>query len=200
MKQVVLYFLLMLLSFFGFYQYLSYRRKSHKLLNIAKGQEINYRQQIEKRERIIYLMRENLDIQIQNEGRSLDSNLIVNGDDGRSYFLKDIIQDNYLVVRLGEMNCQPCVNALMTMLHERKMHRMIFLIDYENERFMNDMKKYQPQSRFFKRGLLPIPIDSLNIPYLFVLDKDLNINHLFIPDKGMLKQTVQYLENRARIL
>ena len=41
-------------------------------------------------------------------------------------------------------------------------------INYENEQFLDDLKKYKVQSRFFKAGLLPLPIDSLNIPYCFV--------------------------------
>ena len=62
------------------------------------------------------------------------------------------------------------------------------------------MKKYHPQSQFFKISSLPIQVDSLDIPYLFVLDKEFKINHLFIPNIDMLNQTVRYLENKAMTL
>lgn len=200
MRKNVLYSLFILLFCVWVYKYLSYKKSICKLLDIAEKREVNYRKQIKERETVIYAMRENIDIQIQNEGLSLDSNIIINEGSGKISYLKNVIQENCLIVRLGETNCQPCVNALMTILQKQKVHRIIFLVDYENELFIYNLRKYRPQSHFYKRGLLPLPIDSLNIPYLFVLDKDLVIKHLFIPNKEMLDQTTQYLRNKFGIL
>ena len=88
----------------------------------------------------------------------------------------------------------------MTILQKQNMHNTIFLVNYENEQFLDDLKKYKVQSRFFKAGLLPLPIDSLNITYCYVVDKALNIDNIFIPNKDVLDQTILYFEVMNRRL
>jgi len=41
---------------------------------------------------------------------------------------------------------------------------------------------------------LKIPIESMDIPYLFVIDKDFIINKIYIPHNSMTDQTLSYLK------
>lgn len=47
---------------------------------------------------------------------------------------------------------------------------------------------------FFKIESSIIPLDTLNIPYFFLLDKNLKTDCTFIPHKEILSQTQKYLE------
>jgi len=57
-----------------------------------------------------------------------------------------------------------------------------------------------PDFRCFKtEASFHLPIDDLNIPYLFVTDKNLLVSNLFIPHKEMLEQTELYLSIKITI-
>lgn len=201
MKQpLLLYILLAVLLFSNIYQYLAFKKEVRVLLSMTEELNLSYTKQMAKKESIIYAMQEAIDMQLQYEGYALEPNIILNDENHETYYLKDIIQENHLIVRLRDTDCQPCVNALMTILQKQKESRIAFLIDYDNERFLHDMKEYHPQSQFYRVESLPMQIDSLNVPYLFVLDKELKINHLFIPSIEKLNQTVRYLENKSKVL
>ena len=175
MRRIGLFAVFIILFFLSLYQYLRFDKTKSILLSF-----------IEK--------------QFQNEGRRMQLDDIVCEDGNKFYCLKDVIHSECIVVRLSQNNCSPCINALMTILQKQNMHNTIFFVNYENEQFLDDLKKYKVQSRFFKAGLLPLPIDSLNIPYCFVVDKALNIDNIFIPNKDVLDQTIQYFEVMNRRL
>ena len=200
MRRLGLFAGFIILCFLSLYQYLRFDKTKSILLSIIEKQKDEFHRQIVKRESAYYAMKEIIDMQFQNEGRRMQPDDIVCEDGNKFYCLKDVIHSECIVVRLSQNNCSPCINALMTILQKQNMHNTIFFVNYENEQFLDDLKKYKVQSRFFKAGLLPLPIDSLNIPYCFVVDKALNIDNIFIPNKDVLDQTIQYFEVMNRRL
>ena len=76
----------------------------------------------------------------------------------------------------------------MSLLQKVNMKNVIFLTDYEDQCFLDDLKLYRIKGRFFKIASLKIPIESMDIPYLFVIDKDFIINKILSFFKGISQQ------------
>ena len=82
----------------------------------------------------------------------------------------------------------------MSLLQKVNMKNVIFLTDYEDQCFLDDLKLYRIKGRFFKIASFKIPIESMDIPYLFVIDKDFIINKIYIRHNSMTDQTLSYLK------
>lgn len=162
--------------------------------------KVEFQKQITKRESAYYAMKEIVDMQLENEGRRIQSDNIVYEDGKELYHLKDVVKYGCIVVRFSQNNCQSCISTLMALFHKLNMKNVTFFINYANEHFLDDLKKYKVQSRFFKVGMMPLPIDSLNLPYCFIVDREMKVSNIFIPNIEYLDQTIQYFEMANRCL
>ena len=74
----------------------------------------------------------------------------------------------------------------MPLLKKSGIQQIVILGDYTNKRFFRKMKElHEVDFRCFKtEASFHLPIDDLNIPYLFVTDKNLLVSNLFIPHKS----------------
>lgn len=130
-----------------------------------------------------------------NEGETLNNNMLLLENGKEKSSLSNAIKDKTLVVRLSQLNCQACIMAITPLLQKLSDERIIFLIDYTNKRYFEEFKKTcNDNHRLFKIESLALPLDTLNIPYFFILDKDLKTDCVFVPHKEMINQTERYLE------
>ena len=105
-------------------------------------------------------------------------------------------QNQILVCRFPHSHCQSCVNSLMQILHSK-----IDSIGKDNIMLWGN----NPNHRIFKRTMplygtkgltvynvppFKIPADQLGYPYCFILDSNLQILNVFIPDKGVRELTI----------
>ena len=94
--------------------------------------------------------KEDIILNFQNNGLPLCLNEIIYEDGTSACHLKDIISDTSLVVRLSQSNCGICVNTLMSLLQKVNMKNVIFLTDYEDQCFLDDLKLYRIKGAFLK--------------------------------------------------
>lgn len=174
--------------------YLMQIKKQLKLLKVLADLQYDYKQKHDSDAFKIATLKEDMNTCYADEGETLNNmTLLENGKD-RTY-LSDVIKDKTLIIRLSQLNCQACIMAITPLLHKLNNERVIFLIDYSNKRYFKEFKKTcNANHRLFKIDSLPISLDTLNIPYFFLLDKNLKTDCVFVPHKEMLEQTEKYIE------
>lgn len=174
--------------------YLLQIKKQQKLLKVLADLQYDYNQKHDSEAFKIATLKEDMNTCYANEGETLSNvTLLENGIDKIN--LSDVIEDKTLIIRLSQLNCQACIMAITPLLHKLKNERVIFLMDYTNKRYFKEFKKTcNDNHRLFKIDSLLTSLDTLNIPYFFLLDKSLKTDCAFVPHKEMLGQTEKYLE------
>ncbi|MCD8042919.1 MAG: hypothetical protein LUH10_07620 [Tannerellaceae bacterium] len=112
-----------------------------------------------------------------------------------------------LIFRIIESNCDLCYN-----------HEMDIIKEYYGDTFMEDnimifgsFTYDRNLNMLLKRRKLNIvsenipymeenPLDELNFPYYFILNPDMKISNIYIPDKTFPDLTIEYLESIKRLL
>jgi hypothetical protein len=150
-------------------------------------------------EQIAYRERD-LSLRMVNDNRFLEQETEVIGLDGEKHLLKDIVKERSLVMRFSEEHCDECVRyfllKLMRLSSELKIdNQIILLASYHNKRslsvLLQGMKVSFPT---YLVDSITIPCEEIHYPYCFWLDKDLHVDHLFIPDKAEPKMADLYLK------
>jgi len=118
--------------------------------------------------------------------------------------LKDVFKNGQkyiLVCRFSKMHCESCVSSsiekLRVWVDSKRIDNVLFLGNYQNNRiFKRTVPLYGiKEMNVFNSPSLNIPIDELGYPYYFVLDNDMRISNIFVPDKGTPNITYKYLTN-----
>ena len=113
---------------------------------------------------------------------------------GKNKQLKKLINRKCLIVRYNEFSCQQCIDSLFVCLNSIDPINCIILGEYRNSTQLGSFYRInQPKYDVFNCKKNILPIDSLNIPYLFVMDTNLLINSFFIPLKEDMQQIETYL-------
>lgn len=177
------------------YQYWYRTQYERSFLDYLKNVDYKYNKQISNWESAYYMLKEDIILNFQNNGLQLCPDEIVFEDGLDEHKLKDVILNKSLVVRLSQLHCGTCVNTLMSLLQRSNMKEVIFLIDYEDRRFLEDLKLYKITGHYLKTKFLNnVPIENMNIPYLFVSDENLVVNKIYIPHDSMTEHTLLYLK------
>lgn len=121
---------------------------------------------------------------------------------GDSIRLIDLISErNTLIFRYTELGCSPCIDEQLEILNkfqQESKQSIVILSYYRNIRnlgmLMRSHKLTIPVYNF-QLNLLPFQIDSLNIPYFFVLNQNHTCSHFFIPEKNYSELTESYLQS-----
>lgn len=188
--------LLILICLLGTYQYYAQMQKQCELQKTINELQESYHSESNNKDFTLSVLKEDMKICLQNEGLVLDPNIPINENGDVEHALSDIVKDKTLIIRLSQFNCQVCIETIKPMLEKINVKNVVFLVTYTNKRFLKELKKGIDQEnwRFFKVNSLNIPIESLNVPYFFVLDEKLSLNYVFIPHKEMLEMIEKYLE------
>lgn len=169
--------------------------KQQKLLKVLTDLQYDYEQKEGSEAFMLSILKEDMRTCYMSDGETVDGSSLLLDEHKEKVFLSDIIKGKTLVMRLSQQNCQACIMAMMPIVQKLDQERVVFLVDYTNRRYFEEFKKTCNAShRVFKTESLSIPLDSLNIPYFFLLDKDLKMDYTFIPHKEMIDQTGKYLE------
>ncbi|MFV0506587.1 MAG: hypothetical protein ACK5L5_07750 [Bacteroidales bacterium] len=78
---------------------------------------------------------------------------------------------------------------------------ILILGNYRNNRiFYRTMEEYNiDYPNIYNTNSLDIPAETIDYPYFFILDKDLKISNVFVPDKGLPNITIEYLDGFKNI-
>lgn len=110
-------------------------------------------------------------------------------------------QKQLLVCRFSQTYCESCVNfsilILRTWVDSIGVKNVMFLGNYRNNRIFNrTIPLYGIQGmKVYNGSEINIPAEKLGYPYYFVLDSNLQISNVFVPNKGLPDLTSKYLKN-----
>lgn len=138
--------------------------------------------------------------QLQNEGVKIDKATYVEDEKGQKHLLKDLLKSGpKLVFRYSEVNCQTCVESeivpLINFMAENGNDKVIFLTTYQDRKYLLDFKRFnkiKTEIYNIPENGLGLPIEKLNIPYLFVIDANMQTNLIFIPEKNRENVSLTY--------
>ena len=135
--------------------------------------------------------------QVFTEGSELNHDLELSDENGDSIQLGSIITGFSLVFRYTELNCQSCVDLLLTTLRADSSFNKIntlLLTYYKEPSYLYQFKRMNRlQYPVFSIKNTGLPPDTLNVPYLFLLDQSLKVSNVFIPEEGDTASIKQYL-------
>lgn len=109
-------------------------------------------------------------------------------------------QKTMLVYRFSQMHCESCVRASIQLFvnwaNAENVKNICFLGNYRNNRiFYRTIPDYNIQKmKVYNASDFNLPAESIGYPYCFVLDSNMQISNVFVPDKGIPKLTDEYLE------
>lgn len=140
--------------------------------------------------------------QYQSKDTVFDSELSIKLWDGSQEQIAMLASKGpYLVLRFSELQCQTCVELEKENLKKWQEETGVQnILLWGNFGHPNAPKIYK-QGHELNHPLYNVPVSSVplsveafNIPYYFVLDKDLRIHSVFIPDKFAQNLSTRYLE------
>lgn len=113
-------------------------------------------------------------------------------------------QKNTLVFRYTTLVCMSCVEKISDVLkkfqEENENIEVIVLATYRPNEELMFKSICKPHKNVYTVSALNLPLEKENVPYFFLLDKDLNVSNTFIPEAGMPKLTKAYLERIKELL
>jgi len=145
-----------------------------------------------------------INFQLFSEGTRLDPSLSLKTEKSDSQLLHNVLDRTKLVLRYSELNCQSCLDAVLTQIQSNSNfsnENTLLLAYYKNPAYLYQFKRMNrlrlPVYSINKTGLPP---DTLNIPYFYLLDKDLRVSNVFIPEEGDTAAVADYLRFAAKRL
>lgn len=108
-------------------------------------------------------------------------------------------QDYILICRFSEINCESCINysinSLLQYCDSIGKNNILFLGAYRNNKTFNKQKYLYGLKTFntLNTNELPLPAENLGYPYYIVVNKSLQIQHIFVPSKRTPSSDSEYL-------
>lgn len=154
-------------------------KKTHEL------QIVEYETQLFQKVDLLKKLDRSLKLKYLSEQQPIDTAIKLKTIDGSEKRLKDIILKKTLFFRIFEENCLECIRPIIKKIKEEKFeHFNIVVCTNYSTREVYNMKVFQtneiPNCEIYNIPDLKVTVDSLHQPYLFLVDKNLKINNLYI--------------------
>lgn len=186
---------LVLLCTVGTTLYIAQRKQQDKLQTVLSDLKYEYERKEGGKDFALATLKEDMRLCYRNEGVTFSPDLQLYENGKTVQKLSSILQEKTLVIRVSQLHCQACLSVIIPMLEKLENKNVMYWMDYTNKRYMEEFKKNcNVQHRFFKISSLPLSIEELNVPFMFLLDKDMKTDCVFIPHKELPKQIKEYLE------
>jgi hypothetical protein len=120
--------------------------------------------------------------------------------------LQDVLKSDKgqtLVCRFSEFYCESCVNFSIQLfrhcIDSIGKNNVLFLGSHRNNKIFNSTKPLYGihNMNVYNVANLNIPAEKLGYPYYFVLNSDMTIANVFVPDKATPVITIDYLKKIA---
>lgn len=164
---------------------------------------------------LVSLNKENIDLKIDLDitkknrnyesnfnGKELDKDLIVYDINNNKIKLGDIVNENKLILRYSNLNCNTCIEEQIKNINKYQdsigIQKIILLTTYQNTVYMDRFRKINKvKIKIYNLGeMLDKEINDIGFPYFFVLEENtMRINCTFIPQKDKNDLTNSYIEN-----
>ncbi len=136
--------------------------------------------------------------QLACEGEQLLPGTCLVNEHKDSIKIESLISKPTLVMRYSELNCHSCVDAMLTELKNNPFFNeknSLLLAWYNEPAYLYQFKRMNriemPVYNIKNTGLLA---DTLNMPYFFIIDKDLRVSKVLIPEEGDTTMVPAYLK------
>ncbi|MDY7396731.1 hypothetical protein UMM65_15895 [Aureibaculum sp. 2210JD6-5] len=199
MKNNTIILIMLTILLIGFNAKLLLKAKDQESASNSKYKELQKElEQNEKR------YRNNFHFETQNEQLYLDKNLKLIGIDGDTVFAKNVFNNAKLVLRYTESNCRMCIDAEHDILIQNANNikeNVAVLSTYDRLRgaFMDAKKLAKSGLKNIEIYLVPyalkLPLEQQNIPYYFVVNKNLRVSSLLVPAKEDPKLSMHYVKS-----
>lgn len=126
--------------------------------------------------------------------------IAVRGMDEGSVSLGSLLSGPTLVFRYKSTDCGQCVDFALLKLKKAAAHigagRILVLAGQTDRRGMEMLRRQQGMEdiRFYRAETVNTPAETVQYPYCFVLDRDMLIRSVFIPDKANPRSMDLYLK------
>ncbi|MDD2529531.1 MAG: hypothetical protein PHT26_15960 [Lentimicrobiaceae bacterium] len=145
-----------------------------------------------------------MQFQLFTEGAKLNPQLEVFNEIGDTLAINNIISKPVLVLRYSELNCQSCVDDMLTEIKEDAIFNAtntLLLAYYSEPAYLYQFKRMNRlELPVFSIQHTGLPPDTLNIPYFFLINSNLQINNVYIPEEGDTDAINTYLAFAAKRL
>ncbi|WP_147679226.1 hypothetical protein [Algibacter pacificus] len=114
--------------------------------------------------------------------------------------LSSLVKDNNtLVFRFTELNCNLCYDAVFKVLEKFKNEKILIISSFKTKRdfhlFKEDLNLgnkiniYNNSSFDFNKNL-----DNFHVPYFFILNQSMRLSNIFMPEKKDPNTIVKYID------
>ena len=167
----------------------------------AEAEELCVRMQNKAQEQL-NTYQSNLETAISNSNLRLENRMIKDTLNNRIP-LKNIFakgQRQLLVCRFSQQHCESCVDATIQILQKQVNQigakNIVYFGNHRNNRiFKKTIPLYGIKGmRVYNTPGFSIPVEQAGYPYFFILDSNLQVSGIFVPNKGVPAVTVKYLE------
>jgi len=138
-----------------------------------------------------------MQFQLFTEGAKLNPQLEVFNEIGDTLAINNIISKPVLVLRYSELNCQSCVDDLLTEIKESGLFtasNTLLLAYFREPAYLYQFKRMNRlELPVFSIQHTGLPPDTLNLPYFFLISTKLEISNVFIPEEGDTESMAAYL-------
>lgn len=139
--------------------------------------------------------------EIESEGVVISPLIKLIDEKGDTVLLKDVIQDNNLVYKYSQTQCEACTDQQMMLIKQNldlTYYKLILLTDYHSIR---DIKVFKAAKKidcpiYLIRESLPLNCENLGMPYYFSVNKnDFSVKNVFIPEKEHPEISVSFFNS-----
>lgn len=143
------------------------------------------------------------EVMLQNDGISLAGKTLYDVYVGTEVAVSDLFKDStdlYLVMRYNQLDCEACVEFAYSKLveHGLDVNGIEVLVMKDKSTILNQHAPDIPAGEDnFKRMdyiNMTLPIDAACVPHYFILDKNMVVHDMFVPDRMNQEITDKYLE------
>lgn len=159
----------------------------------------NQNMSLKKEEVLHFICEERFEI-LKNEGCKLSPDIIIYDINRKEHNLSKILNKNKkIIIKYSELNCNTCIDSLFSCinnhLNEQEKQYITILATYHNRNDLLTFKRINNLNYpIYGIDSLDIPLENLNEPFIFILNDDYTISHLFIPHKERLQDTRRYFD------
>lgn len=143
---------------------------------------------------------------IEYEGMRIPSTLCIESEKGKFVNLRNLIHDSNktIIMRISEKNCLSCILSFNSILqNELTGVDVVYIVDYDTKKKRDYYKKMlNIDEEVYISKDIGIPIEKEECPYVFIIDNDFQLSHLFIPiydNDKLSKKYIQTIKNNLEI-
>lgn len=155
-------------------------------------------------EMIYQNQKKNLTYQVISDDAKLKGELRIQNENDSFSNLNSIVSKPTLILRYSELNCQSCVDIIISSLlsdSSFNVNNTLLLGYYREPTYLYQFKRVNRINfPIYNIKEIGLPPDTLNMPYFFILDQNLTTHNVFIPEEGDTISIKHYLNFAAKKL